>query len=167
MKASVGTLALIGAVLLAGSALAQTAPQPRSGTTPATGPRATVTSVSTGGQSGSENGDARATINSSGAVIAAESSAPVNGIGGTGGGRMSNGGHSENGETRATANPSGESIDIESWSWGRIDRVNTIQACAARGGVVVMHEGVQQCRLPATARREDPNRAMGSESTTR
>lgn len=98
---------------------------------------------------------------------AAGASAPVNGIGGTGGGRLSNRGRPENGETRATANPSGGPIDIESWSWGRIDRVNTVQACAARGGDVVMHEGVQQCRLPATARREDPNSAMGSESTTR
>jgi len=84
---------------------------------------------------------------------AAGASAPVNGIGGTGGGRLSNRGRSENGETRATANPSGGPIDIESWSWGRIDRVNTVEACTARRGVVVMHEGVQQCRLPATPRR--------------
>lgn len=84
---------------------------------------------------------------------AAGASAPVNGIGGTGGGRLSNRGRPENGETRATANPSGGPIDIESWSWGRIDRVNTVQACAARGGAVVLHEGVQQCRLLVTPRR--------------
>ena len=107
-----------------------------------------------GGASGSETGDARATVNSSGGVIAAEASVPVNGIGGTGGGRMSNRGRPDNGETRATANPSGGPIDIESWSWGRIDRLNTVQACAARRGVVLMHEGVQQCRLPATTRQE-------------
>lgn len=167
MKAPVGTLALIGVLLSAGSAPAQVAPQPRGGTSPATAPRTTVTSVSTGGQSGSENAETRATLNQSGGVIAAEATAPVNGIGGTGGGRMSNRGRSEDGETRATANPSGGPIDIESWSWGRIDRVNTVQACAARGGAVVMHEGVQQCRLPATARREEAGSAMGQVSTTR
>ena len=168
MKTSVGTLALIGAALLAGSALAQAAPQPHSGASQTTGPRTTVTSVSTGGQSGSENGDARATVNSSGAVIAAETSTPVNGIGGTGGGRFTfvpgrrttappiPGGESgsENGETPATVASSGGRIDIESWSWGRIDRLNTVQACTARRGVVLTHEGVQQCRLPATSRQE-------------
>lgn len=89
-------------------------------------PRTIVTSLSTGGQSGSETEDAR-----------------------------------------ATANPSGGPIDIESWSWGRINRVNTAQACTARRGVVVMHEGVQQCRLPATARREEGGSALGQVSTTR
>jgi hypothetical protein len=33
----------------------------------------------------------------------------------------------------------------------RIDRVNTIQACRARQGEVVMHEGAQQCRIPDPA----------------
>ena len=112
MKTSVRLFALIGALLLAGPVLAQAAPQPHSGPSRTTGPRSAVTSVSIGGQLGSETGDAR-----------------------------------------ATANPSGGPIDIESWSWGRIDRVNTVQACAARGGVVVMHEGTQQCRLPVTPRR--------------
>ncbi|HWQ85410.1 hypothetical protein [Brevundimonas sp.] len=107
-----------------------------------------------GGESGSETGEARATVSQSGGVIAAEASAPVNGIGGTGGGRMSNRGQSENGEPPATVNSSGGPIDIESWSWGRIDRLNTVQACTARRGVVLMHEGVQQCRLPATTRQE-------------
>lgn len=31
----------------------------------------------------------------------------------------------------------------------KIDRVNSVQACMARRGEVVRHEGVQQCRLPA------------------
>ena len=31
----------------------------------------------------------------------------------------------------------------------KIDRVNSVQACTARRGEVVRHEGVQQCRLPA------------------
>ena len=30
----------------------------------------------------------------------------------------------------------------------RIDRVNTVRACATRGGEVVPHEGVQQCLIP-------------------
>ena len=30
----------------------------------------------------------------------------------------------------------------------KIDRVNTIQACTARRGQVVTHEGAQQCRIP-------------------
>ena len=153
MKTSVRLFALIGALLLAGPVLAQAAPQPHSGPSRTTGPRSAVTSVSIGGQLGSETGDARANVNSSGGLIASETSTSVNGIGGTGGGRLSNKDRSESGEARATANPSGGPIDIESWSWGRIDRVNTVQACAARGGVVVMHEGTQQCRLPVTPRR--------------
>ena len=125
MKASVGTLALIGAVLLAGSALAQAATPPPSGPSQTIGPRTIVTSVSTGGQSGSENGEARATVTSTGG------------------------------------------IDIESWSWGRIDRVNTVQACTARRGEVVIHQGVQQCRRPAANRQGETNSALGAVSTTR
>lgn len=30
----------------------------------------------------------------------------------------------------------------------KMDRVNTLQACTARQGQVVTHEGVQQCRIP-------------------
>lgn len=153
MKTSVGTFALIGAVLLAGAALAQTPPQPRGG-------RATA-------EQEGEAGETRAQLNSSGGVIAAETSAPVNGIGGTGGGRFTfvptgprttapptPGGESGsgNGQTRATVNPSDRHIDLESWSWGLIDRVNTVEACTARRGEVVMHQGVRQCRLPATTR---------------
>ncbi|WP_439477401.1 hypothetical protein [Brevundimonas sp.] len=181
MKTSVGTFALIGAVLLAGAALAQTPPQPRGGPTVAAGPRTTAPPTS-GGESGSENGQTRAIVNSSGGVIAAETSTPVNGIGGTGGGRFTfvspgrrttapptPGGESgsENGETRATVNSSGGHIDIESWSWGRIDRVNTAEACTARRGEVVMHQGVRQCRLPATTRRDEPNVTMHDFSITR
>lgn len=33
----------------------------------------------------------------------------------------------------------------------KIDRVNSVQACTARRGEVVMREGVQQCRLPGPA----------------
>ncbi|MDP3371090.1 MAG: hypothetical protein Q8R45_03415 [Brevundimonas sp.] len=166
MKTCVGTFALIGAVLLAGAALAQTPPQPRGGPTVAPGPRTTAPPTP-GGESGSENGETRATISQSGVIIAAETSTPVNGIGGTGGGRLSNRDQSGNGETRATVNSSGGHIDIESWSWGRIDRVNTVEACTARRGVVVMHQGVQQCRMPATTRSEEANRALGTVSTTR
>ena len=54
----------------------------------------------------------------------------------------------------AATNSSGGHIDIESWSWGRIDRSNTAEACIARRGVVLMHQGVQQCRLAATSRQE-------------
>ncbi|MEJ6788228.1 hypothetical protein BrevBR_01645 [Brevundimonas sp. BR2-1] len=120
-----------------------------------------------GGASRSETGYPRATVNSSGGVIAAEAAVPVNGIGGTGGGRLSNRGQSENGETPATVASSGGRIDILAWSWGRIDRLNTAEACTARRGVVLMHEGVQQCRLPATARREEAGSALGQVPTTR
>ena len=68
MKTTVGTLALIGAILMAGSALAQTAPRgpaPRPGTTP---PPA-VASVPPGQDQGQT---------------------PVIGVGGTGGGPLSN-----------------------------------------------------------------------------
>ncbi len=82
---------------------------------------------------------------------------------------LSTGGQSgsETGDARATVNPSDGPIDIEAWSWGRIDRVNTVQACAARGGVVAMHEGGQQCRLPGSARREGAGSAQGTVSTPR
>lgn len=165
-----------------------------------TGPRTTAPPAP-GGESGPETGEARATVNSSGGVIAAETSTPVNGIGGTGGGRLSNRGRSDSGETRATVDSSGAPvggglggggsgrmsnrgqsetgetpatvassggrIDILAWSWGRIDRLNTAEACTARRGVVLMHEGVQQCRLPATARREEAGSALGQVPTTR
>ncbi|MDP3801225.1 hypothetical protein [Brevundimonas sp.] len=74
---------------------------------------------------------------------------------------------SETGDARATVNPSGGPIDIEAWSWGRIDRENTAEACTARRGVVLMHESIQQCRLPATARREASGSAQGTVSTPR
>ena len=126
MKTSVGTFALIGAVLLAGAAQAQTPPQPRGGPTVAAGPRTTAPPTS-GGESVSENG-----------------------------------------QTRAVVNSSDGSIDILAWSFGRIDRVNTVEACTARRGEVVMHQGVRQCRQPATTRSEDTNRqAMMDVSTTR
>ena len=38
----------------------------------------------------------------------------------------------------------------------KIDAVDTIQACTARRGEVVTHEGVQQCRLPGPAGSGDP-----------
>lgn len=181
MKASVATLVLLGTALTAGLALAQTPPQPCGGQARS--------------EPGAGAGETRAQVNSSGGTLAVETIAPrtgpvpipacgpvaptptspstrstttpVNGIGGQGGGRLSNRGRPDNGETRATANPSGGPIDIESWSWGRIDRLNTVEACTARRGVVLMHEGVRQCRLPATPRREEANSAMGAVSTTR
>lgn len=107
MKASVGSLVLLGAALTAGLALAQTPAQPR------------------GGQTRTEPGDGagktRAHVNQSGATLAMETiaprngpvpipgcapvsaagaspstrsaTAPVNGIGGQGGGRRSNRDH--------------------------------------------------------------------------
>lgn len=33
----------------------------------------------------------------------------------------------------------------------KIDLTNTLQACTARGGQAVTHEGAQQCRIPAPA----------------
>lgn len=33
----------------------------------------------------------------------------------------------------------------------KLDRVNTIQACTARGGEVVPHQGAQHCRIPPPA----------------
>lgn len=38
----------------------------------------------------------------------------------------------------------------------KIDLVNTVQSCITRRGAVVTVDGAQQCRLPATARRERP-----------
>lgn len=209
MKTSVGTLALLGAALTAGLALAQTPPQPR-------GDRARA-------EPDGAAGETRAQLNSSGATVAAEAmpsrtspgslpgcgpglatsdssnrdhidqdatgdiykrgcaaTTPTNGIGGTGGGRYTfvpttrariinnsetdtaevDGAAARPGtgtrpneaaaETRATVNATGEPLDILAWSWGRIDRINTVEACTARRGQVVMHEGVQQCRIPAT-----------------
>ncbi|WP_298744562.1 hypothetical protein [uncultured Brevundimonas sp.] len=49
----------------------------------------------------------------------------------------------------------------------KIDAALPLRACLARRGEVVRHEGVRQCRLPATARLEDANSAMGEVSTTR
>ncbi|MDI1325684.1 MAG: hypothetical protein PSV23_02685 [Brevundimonas sp.] len=49
----------------------------------------------------------------------------------------------------------------------KIDLVNTVQSCIGRRGAVITVDGVQQCRLPATARREEANSAMGAVSTTR
>lgn len=31
----------------------------------------------------------------------------------------------------------------------RVDKVNTIKSCTARGGEVILHQGVQQCRISA------------------
>lgn len=111
MKTSVGTLVLLGAVLTAGLALAQTPP-------PARGAPA-------------EPGQTRATVNQSGAILATERSAtpaaaactpdpaggalrsaaastPVNGIGGQGGGRYERGRVINNSETdSATPNDGG------------------------------------------------------------
>lgn len=44
----------------------------------------------------------------------------------------------------------------------KIDTVNTVRACTARRGAVVVHEGVQQCRIAA-----DSNDALAQVSTTR
>lgn len=44
----------------------------------------------------------------------------------------------------------------------KIDIVNTVRACTTRRGEVVVHEGVQQCRIA-----EDINTALGQVSTTR
>jgi len=49
----------------------------------------------------------------------------------------------------------------------KIDLVNTVRTCTSRRGEVVTVEGVQQCRLPATPRREEANSALGAVSTTR
>lgn len=108
MKTSVGTLVLLGAALTAGLALAQTpAQQPRGGEART--------------EPGAGAGETRATVSQSGATLAMEAIAPrtppaptprcgpasptltspstrsitvpVNGIGGTGGGRLSNRDH--------------------------------------------------------------------------
>lgn len=52
---------------------------------------------------------------------------------------------------RATpADPSGPASQTRAVDmFLKIDRVNSVQACTARRGEVVRHEGVQQCRLPA------------------
>ncbi len=44
----------------------------------------------------------------------------------------------------------------------KIDRVNTIQACRARQGEVVRHQGAQQCRIPPP-----PPAAVGNPSLPR
>ncbi len=49
----------------------------------------------------------------------------------------------------------------------KIDANFSARACASRRGAVVRHEGVRQCRLPATPRSEDVNGAFGQVSTTR
>jgi hypothetical protein len=36
----------------------------------------------------------------------------------------------------------------DSYTYFKIDRVNTLQSCRARQGEVVRHEGAQQCRIP-------------------
>jgi len=48
----------------------------------------------------------------------------------------------------------------------KLDGVNSVQACTARRGEVVRHEGIQQCRLPASAGspnlRATPGAGMGT-----
>ena len=44
----------------------------------------------------------------------------------------------------------------------KIDGVNSVQACTARRGDVVRHEGVQQCRLPASAGSQSLRAAPGA-----
>ncbi|MDI1328156.1 MAG: hypothetical protein PSV23_15290 [Brevundimonas sp.] len=263
MKTSTGTLVMLGAVLLAGPALAQSATLNSSGATiavetraaPRGGPSVAPGSTSGEPRTGGErlrliNNSETDTVQVEGSYRAVSGEAPVNGIGGLGGGRYSqeaavvtgrvtnaqgqpetaqaqsrdgpvNGiggsgggrlpnrdhidqdaqsdtpGRSSQGQAagstsrgsaltevsssqgadfiartntdrpspgarrpapgavpEAAINSSGGPIDIESWSWGRIDRLNTAEACTARRGVVLMHEGVQQCRLPATSRPE-------------
>ncbi|MDP3656001.1 MAG: hypothetical protein Q8R45_03420 [Brevundimonas sp.] len=41
----------------------------------------------------------------------------------------------------------------------KIDQLNSVQACVARRGEVVMHEGSQQCRLPGPAGSANPRAA--------
>ena len=48
-----------------------------------------------------------------------------------------------------SASPAGQTRAADMFL--KIDRVNSVQACTARRGEVVRHEGVQQCRLPASA----------------
>lgn len=43
--------------------------------------------------------------------------------------------------------PTGHKTDT--YIYIKLDRVNTLQACRARQGEVVRHQGAQQCRLPA------------------
>ncbi len=46
-----------------------------------------------------------------------------------------------------SSGPAGQTRSVDMFL--KIDRVNSVQACTARRGEVVRHEGVQQCRLPA------------------
>ena len=41
-----------------------------------------------------------------------------------------------------------EDLAVRHETYIKIDPVNTIQACTARRGQVVTHEGAQQCRIP-------------------
>ncbi len=116
MKTTVGTLVLLGAALTAGLALAQTPQQPRGGASAAPGTRSEQRNNTI-----LEELDPRATISQSGGTLAIETiaprngpvpipgcgpvsptptspstrstAAPVNGIGGQGGGRLSNRDH--------------------------------------------------------------------------
>ena len=219
MKTSAGTLVMLGSVLLAGPALAQSATLNSSGATIAaerTAPRSDrATSVSRGetpvDETASDNSirvrapavtysydssnrdhidhDAQADqsrlpsrdqapgstsgetqqgvlriINNSesdtaqveGRNRAGQSETPVNGIGGTGGGRYTFTPTQPSTATPTPISTPGSLGDAEPIfdRWGRIDRLNTAEACTARRGVVLMHEGVQQCRLPSTSRQE-------------
>lgn len=49
-----------------------------------------------------------------------------------------------------TAESDGFKIKSLGATYIKVDRVNTIQACRARQGEVVRHEGAQQCRLPVS-----------------
>ena len=118
MKTSVGALVLLGAVMTAGLAPAQTPPPPR------------------GDPAAAEPGQTRATVNPSGATLATERAAvpaspactpdpasgarrsgaaatPVNGVGGQGGGRYTRGRMINNSETdnSATAAGAGETAN--------------------------------------------------------
>ncbi|MDI1327348.1 MAG: hypothetical protein PSV23_11180 [Brevundimonas sp.] len=106
MKTSVGALVLLGAVMTAGLALAQTPPPAR------------------GAPAAAEPGQTRATVSQSGAILATERAAPVctpdsaggalrsgaaatpvNGVGGQGGGRYARGRMINNSETDNSATP--------------------------------------------------------------
>lgn len=57
--------------------------------------------------------------------------------------------------TGGTANPCAPGVIAETTDhkhretiFIKVDQVNTIQACTARGGEVVRREGVRQCRIP-------------------
>lgn len=90
MKTSVAALVLLSTVLTAGLALAQMPPQPRGGASVAPHARS-ASAPALGCQPDSVGDETRATVNSSGVIVASEK--PVNGVGGQGGGRLANRDH--------------------------------------------------------------------------